>query len=1421
MKHYTKRINKPQMRKTKKIYTGGSNDLPETIAIKNAQFSCGDFYVDKNSNEYTSLLSSMKGQKMRDALWVELTSKRFLSVQPIKPKQTSGLNKEGIIDLLYCLKYNDSLTKNTDLEIEEEPVDEEPVDEEPVDEEQVEEEPVEEEQVEEEPVEEELVDEEPVEEEPVEEEPVEEEPVEEVQVESTPYRLQDMGLIENKPQEISFDATKPLSEQHQFLYPSLDDPDFNMKIAQKKEFAATQYPGKTDKTVEDTSNEMCVQDFELMPHQNFVKNFLSYQTPYNSLLLYHGLGTGKTCSAIGIAEEMREYMRQIGMKSKIFIVASPNVQDNFRLQLFDERKLTQTGDIWTLNNCVGNKLIKEVNPYSTKGVTKDILKSKIKNIIRDNYRFIGYTQLANYIIRRVGSLGVDEEPSKKEVQMIKKYFNNKLFIVDEFHNISISDTNKEKKRVGSLLMKIAKYSDNMRLLLLSATPMYNSPREVVWFSNLLNSIDKRKPIKEKYIFDKDDSFLIEKHKDTNMTGEEYLKSKLSGYISYVRGENPYTFPYRIYPKEYPDILSSDKNSINIDNYPQKQLNGKSIEEGIQKLPVFVNTLPSNSYQQHGYRIILDSIYSRSTNYDKYGQERQLPDFENMEAFGYTYLQRPLEALTMVYPSVDIDITNNRIVDDDKKDDLMKQIVGKNGLANNMTYETNMEYRSRYNFKYKEETKTKFGKFFNQENIGEYSSKLKEITQRIYNSTGIVMIYSNFIDGGIVPTALALEEMGFQRFSSMPSHNRNLFDGRSNPVEPIDYRMLKKSELSEDMKYKPAKYVMITGDKMFSPNNIEDLKYITNENNKNGEQVKVVLISKAAAEGLDFKNIRQIHLLEPWYNTNRSEQIIGRAVRNSSHCMLEFEKRNVEIYLHCSGPIDDKEAADMYVYRYAEKKATKIGKVTRLLKEISIDCLINDKQNDFSVNNMNETVGLTLSSGNRNIQYVVGDRPHTNICDYMDTCEYTCSSGTLNDNDKGADPSSYNLFHARINHSTIVKRLRLAFREHYYYHKDTLMSLLKANSKYTDEEVYLVLSRFVDSDDEYVVDENDRKGTIINKHNYYIFQPSDFNDETASLFERTLPVEYKNTQIGIEYQEKSKETVENVIDYQTIIDKMLLNLKEARNAKEQHLEVKRKNYKDNFELYWYANAGSAFHKIKSDPRKIVEPMNDDDFAKYIVFHNMDSLMIEEKMALLSHIYDNTYNVKDDVKKYIKQYFENKIIDVPDKNEKLIVLASVINNESITVNSFVAKQHKLNVWTIVSSEREKDYLSYYRYMKIPYTKLNNVIGFITIQQQSNNMMFKIMDINPNKKNPGSFCESASGKTFLPEKLNKMSMVFNYYTHDYLAKDNEDSNQPKLYKAGVCALTELLLRHYNEYDNVDSSEGKRWFISLEEYIYNKLYE
>ena len=120
-------------------------------------------------------------------------------------------------------------------------------------------------------------------------------------------------------------------------------------------------------------------------------------TPYNSLLLYHGLGSGKTCSAIGVAEEMRDYYSQMGVDKKIIIVASPNVQDNFRLQLFDERKLKEENGTWTITGCLANKFIKEINPTRMKGLTKERLVFMVKNIINHYYTFTGYIQFSNEI----------------------------------------------------------------------------------------------------------------------------------------------------------------------------------------------------------------------------------------------------------------------------------------------------------------------------------------------------------------------------------------------------------------------------------------------------------------------------------------------------------------------------------------------------------------------------------------------------------------------------------------------------------------------------------------------------------------------------------------------------------------------------------------------------------------------------------------------------------------------------------------------------------------------------------------------------------------------------------------------------------------------------------------------------------------
>ena len=122
----------------------------------------------------------------------------------------------------------------------------------------------------------------------------------------------------------------------QFKYPYIQDNQLQKKIALKKEFQY-KYDDKIEKISE---KEMCkTDDFVLSPHQEFVKMFIHYNTPYNGLLLFHGMGSGKTCSAIGITEEFRKVNKYNEQFKKIIIIASPNVQKNFQLQTHPKHRI--------------------------------------------------------------------------------------------------------------------------------------------------------------------------------------------------------------------------------------------------------------------------------------------------------------------------------------------------------------------------------------------------------------------------------------------------------------------------------------------------------------------------------------------------------------------------------------------------------------------------------------------------------------------------------------------------------------------------------------------------------------------------------------------------------------------------------------------------------------------------------------------------------------------------------------------------------------------------------------------------------------------------------------------------------------------------------------------------------------------------
>jgi hypothetical protein len=389
-----------------------------------------------------------------------------------------------------------------------------------------------------------------------------------------------------------------------FLYPSLDDPFLNQKIANRNEFSSFQYDADITRELKEASDLICDNpEFELLNHQLFVKSFISYSTPYRGILLYHGLGSGKTCSAIGIAEELRDHMKNEGITQRILVIASTNVQDNFRLQLFDERRLEQDPDTgtWTNKSCIGNKLIREINPAGAK-MTRDKIASQAKTIINSSYAFMGYLQFANFIQEKVFE-SVSEEDELQEIQNIQRIFNDRLIIIDEVHNCT-----KEDKRLAQLLLKIAQHAENLRFVLLSATPMFNSPREIIWLCNLLNINDRRATIQY------EDAFT----KEGVLENPELLRQKLNGYVSYVRGENPYTFPFRIYPDAFAPE-NADRAGDQADD--------------------IVNTLYYSNldpYQQESYEMVVRQ-YIGDNEVDM-----------NDESYGYSQLQMPLQALNMTF-----------------------------------------------------------------------------------------------------------------------------------------------------------------------------------------------------------------------------------------------------------------------------------------------------------------------------------------------------------------------------------------------------------------------------------------------------------------------------------------------------------------------------------------------------------------------------------------------------------------------------------------------------------------------------------------------------------------------------------------------------------------------------------------------------
>ena len=1138
------------------------------------------------------------------------------------------------------------------------------------------------------------------------------------------------------------------------LYPNIDDNKFNLKIANKQEFNKTKTSPVNFDNIVEYSNDMSCEFTELLPHQIFVKNFLSIFTPYNSLLLFHGLGTGKTCSSIGISENMRIYLKNLGIKKKILIVATPNIQDNFKRQLFDENKLKEENGIWNLKSCVGNNLLHEIktNKFSSK---KTII-TQINKIIEDGYEFIGYTKLSHLI------------EQKKTEKKLNSYFENRLIVIDEIHNIRVTDDS-ESKKIANNLFYLVKSIRNVKLLLLSATPMFNSYKEIIWIMNLMNLNDGRPMIEEKEIFDKEGNFLINDENGEEV-GKKMFIQKITGYVSFVRGENPFTFPYRIFPFQF-DSSKSFLDESNI--YPRIQFNGQSIIQPLEHVDVC--KIGIGEYQYTIYNNIIKNLLKQDDENSN----------KKTEKLGYNKMQLPLESLNIVFP-----IQNDDMDIDDEK---IKEFVGKDGLSQVVKNIDKFPYI--YEDEYLDKTNNK--SMFSPDNIRKYSEKIHSIIESIMENDGITLVYSQYLYGGLLPLALALEEVGFKRFTK-----------KNNLLDP-NYISTRRISSKKSITGKQLTYAMITGaTTTISTQNSNEIKNASSDENMDGDIIKVVLISRAGSEGIDLKNIRSVHIMEPWYNMNRIEQIIGRAVRNCSHRLLEYKKRNVLIYLY--GTIIENEndemieGIDLYLYRISEIKALKIGAVTRLLKETSIDCLLSSEYNDLSIEKLN-TKTEQVFANQKNMTIDVGDKPFSALCDYMESCSYNCleynsssnniTNINLDDEENEVNTDTVNDFHVYNNIHQLIFNIKVLFKEKHFYYYEEIVNRLNHFNKYPEDEIKSALNTLTSDSNEEVLDIFERIGYIVNHGEIYFFQPKEITAQNISLLERSTPIDYKHEKLEL-VQEKNKNE-ENIDDEKPVLDTNFEELDKEEVADSSFKETNKEildEYLKLIEIFKQTREYSVIIDIISksiiDDKELLLDFINNVFSHIYVF---DNLTFDKRFNILQMLDNEDLNpifliIKNYIYQYLFYYDDEKYLLFSKDND--ILLLEKINDKWVEASSFMKKE-------TLSTIKEKFTIN-----------LSNMsdhlgIGHYKIKNKKEDYIFKIKDTHKPRAT-GTICTVM----YKNDLMELFETLFNKYSFVSTLRNSQTIH--------ICLLLQVLFR-YNQHIK---SDDKLWFLSPTLYTIFKKY-
>jgi SNF2 family DNA or RNA helicase len=549
----------------------------------------------------------------------------------------------------------------------------------------------------------------------------------------------------------------------------------------------------------------------LQAHQEAALEYFLH-SENRGMLLWHGTGSGKTLTAIAIAEKFKQY-------KEVIVLSPKSLQDNFK---------------------------KELKRYT-------------KNNQQAQARY-------SYISSNAGNMISKLETSTDEITQVSfksLKLEHKFIIVDEAHNMFVGMVNGSKNATGlyDMLMK----AKNCKILFLTASGIVNNFYEIIPCLNICKGYIQSEDGDKLTLFPESYEDFIKyfvNEAELKLKNVNKLRNRMFGLVSY-KGD--------LYEHKVDSFYKSISETIKKENYPDRK------------------------------PIKLDIVHMSGIQYASYEQAREKERLETRQAIvgsGKNIILNHMDKPKNPYLYGGHDMIENI-----KGGELTKT----SAFGNSTSYR--IKSRQISNVYHPD------GKDIDYSNIEEYSPKIAKIGSRLKPGTKTI-IYSNFVQAGIVPMSEYLEHIGYKRYTpGTDTSGQDSINGY---------------------------YGIYTGD--VKP---EDRTATLNEYNNPNSPLTILLISSSGAEGLSSKGTRVVHVMEPYWNIERLLQVYARAVRYKSHEHLPEKERNVQIYLYLAvAPKDTKTtelSTDMNMFTQSVKKYEMNAQMTKLVASVAVDC------RDFNTN----------------------------------------------------------------------------------------------------------------------------------------------------------------------------------------------------------------------------------------------------------------------------------------------------------------------------------------------------------------------------------------------------------------------------------------------------------------------------------------